>query len=56
MLKPVFVQQRKLPTLVRLDNDSDENVFSRKEYIYGSDARGEAFLAFPHLIYRGGKV
>ena len=56
VLKPVFVQQRKLPTLVRLDNDSDENVFSRKEYIYGSDARGEAFLAFPHLIYRGGKV
>ena len=56
VLKPVFVQQRKLPALIRLDNDSDENVFSRKEYIYGTDARGEAFKAFPHLIYRGGKV
>jgi len=56
VLKPVFVQQRKLPTLTCLDHDSDENVFARKEYIYGSDARGEAFLAFPHLIYRGGKA
>lgn len=54
VLKPVFVQQRKQPELVRLDNESDENVFARKEYVYGSDARGEAFLAFPHLIYRGG--
>lgn len=56
VLKPVFVQQRKLPALTRLDHDSDENVFSRKEYIYGTDARGEAFKAFPHLIYRGGKA
>ena len=56
VLKPVFVQQRKQPVLTCLDHDSDENVFARKEYIYGSDARGEAFLAFPHLIYRGGKA
>ena len=56
VLKPIFVQQRKLPVLVRMDHDSDENVFARKEYIYGADARGEAFLAFPHLICRGGKA
>ena len=54
VLKPVFVQQRKLPVLVRLDAEGDENVFSRKEYIYGTNARGASFLAFPHLIYRGG--
>lgn len=54
ILKPLFVQQRKMPVLTSLDRDSDENVFARKEYIYGSDARGEAFLAFPHLIYKGG--
>ena len=56
VLKPVFVQQRKMPSLVRLDSEVDENVFRRKEYIYGTDARGEAFKAFPHLIYRGGKA
>ncbi|MBR2365170.1 MAG: Mu-like prophage major head subunit gpT family protein [Lentisphaeria bacterium] len=54
VLKPLFVQQRKMPSLVRLDSEGDENVFCRKEYIYGTNARGAAFLAFPHLIYRGG--
>lgn len=54
MLKPVFVQQRKHPVLVCLDRETDENVFMNREYIYGTDARGEAFLAFPHLIYKGG--
>ena len=54
VLKPVIVQQRKQPVLTALDRDSDENVFARKEYLYGTDARGEAFLAFPHLICRGG--
>jgi phage major head subunit gpT-like protein len=54
LTKPVIVQQRKRPTLARLDRDTDENVFQRREYVYGTDARGEAFLAFPHLIYRGG--
>ena len=54
ILKPLFVQQRKQPALLTLDSENDENVFCRKEYIYGTDARGEAFLAFPHLIYRGG--
>ena len=54
VLKPLFVQQRRLPVLTALDRESDENVFARKEYLYGTDARGEAFLAFPHLIYKGG--
>ena len=52
--KPVVVQERKRPVLTRLDKETDENVFNRREYIYGTDARGEAFLAFPHLLYRGG--
>jgi len=54
VLKPMMVQQRQTPRLVRLDRETDENVFLRKEYIYGADARGAAFLAFPHLIYKGG--
>lgn len=53
-LKPVVAQQRKLAKLTRLDNDSDENVFMRREFIYGTEARGEAVLSFPHLIYKGG--
>ncbi len=53
VVKPVMVQQRKQPVLVRLDRDTDENVFMRKEYLYGTDARGAAFLSFPHLIYGG---
>ena len=56
ILKPVIVQQRKHPVLTSLDHEQDENVFARKEYLYGTDARGEAFLAFPHLIYRGGSA
>ncbi|OGV53544.1 MAG: hypothetical protein A2017_20820 [Lentisphaerae bacterium GWF2_44_16] len=54
IIKPCVVQQRQVPKLTRMDKDNDENVFMRKEYIYGTDARGEAFLSFPHLIYRGG--
>lgn len=54
VIKPLFVQQRKMPVLTALDRVTDENVFNSKEYIYGTDARGEAFLAFPHLIYKGG--
>lgn len=50
-LKPLVVQKRKEPKLTRMDSDDSENVFNRKEYIYGTDARGESFLSFPHLIH-----
>ncbi len=50
----VCVQKRKLPVLTRLDRDTDENVFMRNEYLYGTDARGEAFLTLPFLAYAGG--
>ncbi|MDD3127537.1 MAG: Mu-like prophage major head subunit gpT family protein [Candidatus Izemoplasmatales bacterium] len=53
VIKPVMVQQRQMPKLTRLDNDGDENVFMRKEFIYGTDARGAAFMSMPHLIYAG---
>jgi phage major head subunit gpT-like protein len=53
VLKPVMVQQRKEPVLTRLDNDTDENVFMRKEFIYGTHARGAAFMSMPHLVYAG---
>lgn len=50
-LKPVIVQKRKEPVLTRLDREDDDNVFFRKEFIYGADCRGEAFTSFPHLIF-----
>ena len=50
-LKPVVIQKRKEPKLTRLDAENDESVFVRKEFIYGTDCRGEAFLSMPHLIY-----
>lgn len=40
--------------LVRMDREDDPNVFMKKEYLYGTDAAGAAFLPFPHLVY--GKV
>lgn len=52
-IKPVMVQQRKLPKFVSLDRETDENVFMRKEFLYGTDARGAAFLTLPHLCYAG---
>lgn len=54
IVKPVAAQKRREPKLTRLDRDEDYNVFMKKEFIYGTDARGEAFKTFPHLIYRGG--
>jgi phage major head subunit gpT-like protein len=55
-IKPVCVQKRKLPIFTAMVRDTDENVFMRKEYLYGTDARGEAFLTLPFLAYRGGKA
>jgi len=39
IMKPLILQNRKPYTFVNLDQDKDENVFMRKEYIYGADAR-----------------
>ncbi len=53
-LKPVAIQKRTAPALARMDKEGDENVFMRKTFLYGTDARGSAFLAVPHLLYGGG--
>ena len=40
MMKPIVLQIRKRPSnLIRLDREEDENVFMRKEFIYGVDCR-----------------
>lgn len=53
-IKAVAVQKRKLPVLTRQDRDTDPDAFTRGEYNYGTDARGEGFLTFPFLAYAGG--
>jgi phage major head subunit gpT-like protein len=45
-LKPLIWQPRQKPQFVALDDPKAENVFMRKEFLYGVDARGEAGYAF----------
>jgi phage major head subunit gpT-like protein len=52
-LLPVFVQKREEPTLVAQDDPGNDAAFLNKEFRYGVDARGAAFLTFPHLAYAG---
>ncbi|MBI5178821.1 MAG: Mu-like prophage major head subunit gpT family protein, partial [Nitrospinae bacterium] len=49
--KPLIFQTRKMPEFMALDKLSDENVFFRKEYVYGVDYRGNAGFGLPHLIH-----
>lgn len=50
----VAVQRRKLPKLTRCDRDEDPEAFMKGVYLYGTDARGEAFCTLPFLAYKGG--
>ncbi len=52
-IKAVCVQKRKEPVLTRLDKDTDANVFNGNKFLYGTDARGEAFMTLPFLAYMG---
>jgi phage major head subunit gpT-like protein len=47
------LQQSKTATLVRMDNETDANVFFNGQALYGTDAYGNAAAAFPHLVYGG---
>lgn len=60
-LKPLIWQVRKAPTFTTLDAPTDTNVFWRKEYIYGVDARGNAgfglwFMAIKAKITAGAPI
>lgn len=49
--KPFILQMRKEAQFVALDHPDDENVFMRKEFIYGVDYRGAAGYGLPHLVF-----
>jgi phage major head subunit gpT-like protein len=52
-IKPILLQQSKKAKLVRMDNETDANVFFNGQALYGTDAYGNAAAAFPHLVYGG---
>lgn len=45
-LKPIILQKRKEFDFVAMDDPKDENVFKNKEFVYGSDARGNVGFGF----------
>lgn len=50
-IKPIIFQTRKAYKLEAMMDDKDPNVFMRKEFIYGVDARVNAGYALPQLAY-----
>ncbi|HEY4294519.1 Mu-like prophage major head subunit gpT family protein [Luteibacter sp.] len=54
-LKPLIFQDRKKPNFVAQVAETDENVFSRAEYVYGVDARGNAGYGFWQQAYSSNK-
>lgn len=45
-LRPLIFQQRKKPNFVAMNQETDTNVFMRKEYLYGIDCRDNAGFGF----------
>lgn len=45
-LKPIILQKRKAFNLVRKDQETDDNVFDKAEYVYGVDARHNVGFGF----------
>lgn len=51
-LKPFIFQERKKPSrLIRMDKEDDENVFMRKQFIYGIDSRCNTGYGFWQMAY-----
>lgn len=50
-LKPLIFQNRKAPQFVSMDTETDEAVFSRKEFRYGVDCRRNVGYGFWQMAY-----
>jgi len=50
-LKPLIFQNRKALNFVSLTAETDENVFSRAEYVYGADCRRNVGFGFWQMAY-----
>ena len=52
MMRPFIFQERKpMSQLIRKDQATDDNVFDRKEFIYGADGRANVGYGFWQLAY-----
>jgi phage major head subunit gpT-like protein len=51
-LKPIILQVRKEPEIIQRTDAAMENLFYRKEYEYGADARGNAGYGLPFTAMR----
>jgi len=54
-LKPLIFQNRKKPQFVSMDTETDEAVFSRKEFRYGVDCRRNVGFGFWQMAYASNK-
>ena len=50
-LKPIIYQERKAPKFDALIDDKDENVFMRKQYLYGVHSRANAGYGFWQMAF-----
>lgn len=51
VIRPLILQKRKPYNFVQMDGEKDENVFMRKEYLYGVDARLNVGFGLWQLAY-----
>jgi phage major head subunit gpT-like protein len=51
-IKPFVFQRRKSPEFTQYTDPSSSDVFKRRKYVYGCDARGAAGYTLPYLAYR----
>jgi len=52
-IKPIIFQQRQAPRFVYKNSETDENVFFRKEFIYGVDTRDNVGFSLWFLAAKG---
>lgn len=50
-IKPLIFQQRQPAKFVSKTAETDDNVFMRKQYLYGADSRGNAGFGFWQMAY-----
>lgn len=51
VIRPIILQRRRNYQFVSMDQERDENVFMRKEYVYGADGRLNAGFGLWQLAY-----
>jgi len=50
-LKPIIYQERKAPTFVAKDDEKDEKVFDKRQFVYGVDMRCNVGYGLPQLAW-----